>query len=271
MIPIELTFPGGRWHATPWGRQVNEGAVEWPPSPWRLLRALLAVWHHKCPDVPEDEMRRLISALGSPPSFQLPPASQGHTRHYMPAASDSRTKIFDTFVTVAPQGALVVAWPDIELDGSLSRLLDRLLSMMTYFGRAESWVEARLLDAWDGEPNTEPVNGHDVDMRVHERTRVLATVADDEYADWQGRALRTHLDRKLEEKRREARDKGKDEAKVKLSKKEQAEVESSLPETILDALHASTGDLRKAGWNRPPGSRWIDYLRPAEAFVSKPG
>jgi len=39
---IELRFPAGRYHATPWGSHVNEGAVEWPPSPWRLLRALIA-------------------------------------------------------------------------------------------------------------------------------------------------------------------------------------------------------------------------------------
>jgi len=270
MIAIELTFPAGRWHATPWGRQVNEGAIEWPPAPWRLLRALLAVWYHKCQDVSEDQMRRLIGALGSPPSFYLPPASQSHTRHYMPAANDTRTKIFDTFVTVAPQGAVVIAWPEAELDESLAHLLSRLLSMMTYFGRAESWVEARLLDAWDGEPNAMPVNGDAIDESLFERARVLATVAEDEYADWRDGALQAQRDRKLEEKRQKARDKGKDQTKVKLSKKEQADLESSLPETIFDALHATTGDLRKAGWNRPPGSRWVDYLRPGDSFASKP-
>ncbi len=41
MIVLELRFPAGRFHATPWGRHVNEGAVEWPPSPWRLMRALI--------------------------------------------------------------------------------------------------------------------------------------------------------------------------------------------------------------------------------------
>ena len=44
---IKLNFPAGRMHATPWGRHVNEGAVEWPPSPWRILRALVATWHLK--------------------------------------------------------------------------------------------------------------------------------------------------------------------------------------------------------------------------------
>jgi len=42
MITLAFHFPGGRYHATPWGHQVNEGLVEWPPSPWRLLRALLS-------------------------------------------------------------------------------------------------------------------------------------------------------------------------------------------------------------------------------------
>ena len=39
MLLIEIHSPAGRFHATPWGRHVNEGAVEWPPSPWRFLRA----------------------------------------------------------------------------------------------------------------------------------------------------------------------------------------------------------------------------------------
>ena len=42
MPTLQLRFPGGRYHATPWGHHVNEGLIEWPPSPWRLLRALIA-------------------------------------------------------------------------------------------------------------------------------------------------------------------------------------------------------------------------------------
>src|SRR5437867_3663314 len=42
-----LRFPGRRYHATPWGHHVNEGLIEWPPSPWRLLRALLATGYTK--------------------------------------------------------------------------------------------------------------------------------------------------------------------------------------------------------------------------------
>ena len=42
MPTLKLRFPGGRYHATPWGHHVNEGLIEWPPGPWRLLRALIA-------------------------------------------------------------------------------------------------------------------------------------------------------------------------------------------------------------------------------------
>src|SRR5438093_9632692 len=84
---LELRFPTGRFHATPWGRHVNEGAVEWPPSPWRLLRALIATWHlkNKSNSVTEPTLRALVAKLaGAIPTYQLPRATAGHTRHYMP-------------------------------------------------------------------------------------------------------------------------------------------------------------------------------------------
>ena len=50
MTVIELHFLAGRYHSTPWGRHVNEGQPEWPPSPLRLLRALYDAWRRKHPD-----------------------------------------------------------------------------------------------------------------------------------------------------------------------------------------------------------------------------
>ncbi|MBN1854706.1 MAG: type I-U CRISPR-associated protein Cas5/Cas6 [Pirellulales bacterium] len=271
MIAIKLTFPTGRWHATPWGRHVNEGSVEWPPSPWRLLRALLAVWHSKCHDVPEEQMRSLIDFLTPLPVYYLPPASQGHTRHYMPLADDKKTKIFDTFVTISPRDSIVTVWPDIEIDDKQRKLLDRLLRCMSYFGRAESWIDAHVLETWQGKLNAMPVNGQpSIPNGSSERVRLLSAVSADEYIAWRIDMLQAELDRKLNEKKRKVKDKGKNPTKVKLSRKELVTIESEIPKTLFDALHASTGDLRSAGWNRPPGSRWVDYLRPANVFASKP-
>lgn len=40
---IRIRFLTGRAHLHPWHAAPNEGRVEWPPSPWRILRALVAV------------------------------------------------------------------------------------------------------------------------------------------------------------------------------------------------------------------------------------
>ncbi|QDU39639.1 CRISPR-associated protein, family (Cas_GSU0054) [Maioricimonas rarisocia] len=269
MIAIELRFRTGRWHATPWGRQVNEGAVEWPPSPWRLMRALLAVWHNKFPDVPADEMQQLLKALTAPPQFHLPAASQGHLRHYMPLGNDKRTKVFDTFVSVGSETPVTIVWPDVELDGPQRELLSRLLRAMSYFGRAESWVEAKLLDTWNGDVNCRPLNGGGV-AEEEELVRLLAPAPPDDFRQWRERTLTDMQQKKLEEKKSRQRDKGKSDANVKLTPGEAAALDAALPATLFDALHAETGDLRSAGWNRPPGSRWVDYVRRRDAFAVSP-
>jgi CRISPR-associated protein Csb2 len=42
-VTISIRFLSGRAHLHPWQTHHSEGRVEWPPSPWRLLRALVAV------------------------------------------------------------------------------------------------------------------------------------------------------------------------------------------------------------------------------------
>ena len=86
MPTLKLRFPSGRYHATPWGHHVNEGLIEWPPSPWRLLRALIACGFSSkgWSEVPEVARRLIDKFAGVLPSYQLPPASAVHSRHYMP-------------------------------------------------------------------------------------------------------------------------------------------------------------------------------------------
>ncbi|MFB3909511.1 MAG: type I-U CRISPR-associated protein Csb2 [Candidatus Eisenbacteria bacterium] len=153
MIAIELRFPAGRYHATPWGTHVNEMALEWPPSPWRLLRALTSVWLGvSCrSDIAQDEpaMRAVLTRLADPPCFLLPPYTQGHTRHFMPwmkKGPEDRTIVFDGFLAFEPHETVRVGWPDVQLSAAEKDRLRRLLSNLTYLGRAESWCEASLLD-----------------------------------------------------------------------------------------------------------------------------
>ncbi len=168
MTAIELTFPAGRFHATPWGRHVNEGAVEWPPSPYRLLRSLVATWKRKADHIAEDTMRALLEALCTPPEFALPPATFGHTRHYMPwfkKGPGDKTLVFDSFVAVAKDAPVRIVWRHLHLPETQATGLAELLPLLGTLGRSESWCEARLLDPGAATAaldaiNCRPINGH---------------------------------------------------------------------------------------------------------------
>ncbi len=151
MITIRLTFPAARYHATAWGRHVNEGVPEWPPSPYRLLRALYDVWQRKCFDLPEPEVRKVLESLAdSPPNFKLPFAVATHTRSYLSANTKDPTEknlVFDPFLVFDRPHACFVSWPKLELPAQDRVTLERLLQNLNFLGRSESWVEAAL---WNG-------------------------------------------------------------------------------------------------------------------------
>lgn len=256
MINIELRFPAGRFHATPWGRHVNEGAVEWPPSPWRLLRALIATWHlkNRAGSVAEPVLRALIAKLASAlPVYQLPRAAAGHTRHYMPineGKNEKRTKVFDTFLH--PAEAVKIAWP-VELDETERIALDALLKNLNYFGRAESLVEARLLTNGEVvEQNALPLGEDEPLAKGEEIVRLLAPMSADGYENWRAEHLAASQTAG-----------GKSAVKKRTSKKPDA---AALPADIFQALHADTGELQTAGWSLPPGAKLVSYTRSQHIF-----
>ena len=149
MIVLELTFPAGRYHATPWGRHVNEGAIEWPPSPWRIVRALMATWYLKAREIPEATVRSLLNALSVPPLVHLPGATASHTRHYMPfneGKNEKSTKVFDTFIHVSDTTAVLFYW-EADLSTDERSALGILAGRLGYLGRAESLAQIRAYEA----------------------------------------------------------------------------------------------------------------------------
>ena len=147
MLAIRFAFTAGRYHATQWGRQVNEGVPEWPPSPWRILRGIVATWRRTLPELPAAQVVPIVEALASEhPEFHLPAASTGHTRHYMPLfKAGSSTLVIDSFVAVGANGPVFAMWPEVKLNPAQRADLSAILKNMPYLGRAESWVEASLV------------------------------------------------------------------------------------------------------------------------------
>lgn len=248
MLAIQFTFPGGRYHATPWGRHVNEADVAWPPEPWRLTRALIATWHRKLDPQrhPRECLVGLLARLAEapPPRIRLPEdVVHAHTRHYMPTRGDKRTLVFDAFARLAPDDPIVLAWPDLALAEDEQALLDTLLDALGYFGRAESWACARR-GGWEGEFNCLP-DATDVDPDtgevLGEIVRVLAPLPPSDYATV--RSEHTANRRKVP-----------------------AKLARTLPEDWLEALSLDTADLHAAGWSLPPAARVLSYRRPSEAL-----
>ncbi|MCA9598196.1 MAG: type I-U CRISPR-associated protein Cas5/Cas6 [Myxococcales bacterium] len=265
MLRLAFEFPAGRYHATPWGRHVNEGVVEWPPSPWRIVRALIATGFNKLGwSVVPAEAEALVARLSSkPPAYWLPPAAAAHTRHYMPVFKGSPDKVIDAFAYVGT-GVLGVEWP-VELTVEEERMLDLLLPRFTYLGRAESWVDARRIGAMPeglehcAHSDAAPGCGYD-------RIELLAALTAEDYADWRAAAFEREQQRTLDAERERATQKNKAPPK-KLGKKQLARLNDLLPPTLVDALCVDTAALQKAGWSQPPGARSLAYWRRSDALA----
>lgn len=253
MTVIELKFPaGGRFHATPWGRHVNEGATEWPPSPWRIQRALVATWYLKAREIEESVVKATMDLMAAAlPSFELPPAVQSHTRHYMPGRKNEKPKVFDTFVQSSRP--VRIAW-DVTLDEQQRQALAILCERLGYLGRAESIVEASLQpEGTTIQANSLPIPPEGDIAERQELVRLLCANDPAEHASW----LQAN----------QPEEPAKPGSKPKKTKGKPA---AELPQSIFDALHAETGVLQAQGWLIPPGSRWADYSRETEAFEPEP-
>lgn len=245
-VTMKLTFPGGRYHATPWGRHVNEGVAEWPPAPWRLLRALVATWKRKCADLPEEQVRRVLTQLLSAPMFHLPPARVAHTRHYVPwekKGPDDRTLVFDTFVAVGRGDPVLIHWPGATLSGEDTGALMRLAENLTSLGRAEGWVCAELTD------EIKDLEWNCIPKAVSGATEELVSVFCPDPATALGDEHYPPVP----------------DAKA-LRKMKPTDFLFDCPRWHL-CLDTETVHDKK--WPRVPGSVWVSYARPADSFAPR--
>lgn len=265
MPTLKLRFPGGRYHATPWGHHVNEGLIEWPPSPWRLLRALVACGfasqHWK--DVPT-LARALIDKLASvAPSYKLPDITAAHTRHYMPyieGKNQKTTLVWDTFANVG-NGELLIHWP-CELTSDETALLAALAHNLNYLGRSESWVEAELvpdasilLESF----NAMPCKEREQRDQRYEQISLMAPIPADSYIAWQkdkAASAIAHLELP----------KGKAKPTAKLLKDREKKLQEPFPPNLIACLTKDFSWWKGHGWSQPPGSRRVLYWRPSQSM-----
>ncbi len=265
MFALSFRFLAGRYHATLWGRNVNEADVAWPPEPWRLLRTLIAAYWRKGDHArwSEDALDLLIDTLAETlPVYRLPEgAVHTHTRHYMPQQARGKTTlIFDAFLRMPEEATMVAAWPDATLDADLFALGSDLAEAIGYLGRAESWTECEALAEWDGEPNCRPAEAglHGTPVRLlaamppatyrNERDRLVAN----ERQHIRAAAKKPPSERQLT-------------SQVDKAFRSKPSGRDTLPARLVDALALDTADYQDRRWPRPPAAREVLYTRAEEA------
>jgi CRISPR-associated protein Csb2 len=164
-LVLHQEFPLGRFHATPWrANPFDDPHGEWPPSPWRLVRAVVARWYQWSreaeSDLRVDELDRLVAALcASTYRFHLPVhARKGSPlRQYLPAEfgwnpkakkkagvrSYGTSLAQDNYWCVAPDEPVWWFLDGDQWTDPLVSVLDRCLERVIYLGRAETLTRIR--------------------------------------------------------------------------------------------------------------------------------
>lgn len=159
-LVLRQSFPLGRFHATPWRvNPFDDPYGEWPPSPWRLTRAVVARWYQWRRETtgnwPEDELEGLIRALcGSEYRFYLPEKARQSIilRQYQPVEfgwnpAGKKAAGIKSYGTSLTQDNAWCVPPDEDLfwfiggnswTPELVVVLDRCLERIVYLGRAEA-------------------------------------------------------------------------------------------------------------------------------------
>ena len=170
-LVLRQSFPLGRFHATPWRiNPFDDHFGEWPPSPWRLVRAIVARWYQwsretrDTPDVAQlDEMVRAL--CDSSYSFRLPvqavrgsplrqyhpvefgwePAGKtkgkGENKKPVPQMRTYGTSLVQDNYWCVPPGDAGSIWWFLVGDlwtPQLVKVLECCLERLIYFGRSET-------------------------------------------------------------------------------------------------------------------------------------
>jgi CRISPR-associated protein Csb2 len=193
MLTIGIEFITGRYHANPWGRNVNESEIEWPPSPYRIIRALYDVCKRKMPELDEPVISGMIERLSSElPVFELPDAKTFTYGVYLSENSKDSSKkqlVFDSFVSVSPKCLVKVRWESLAMDETDKEYLREILKRVGYLGRSESLVRMTLLDQTTFSENSYPADRNSIGHEDMETVTVAVPVSKKDYesrgrTDW---------------------------------------------------------------------------------------
>jgi CRISPR-associated protein Csb2 len=192
MLHLKIHFHTNQYQACAWGNHHSEGVIDWPPAPWRLLRAIVAgAYNVNLLEKYQPTLRALLHKLASVlPSYTLPPTTYIQHRSPRPQVNIKTAKVGPGktlysagLLMSSTQNEIYVHWT-VTLSETEELVLSLCLSGLTYFGRKESAATFSLVETAP-EPNAEP---------SAQGTRIVAIAAPELDSDalWQALTLSAH-------------------------------------------------------------------------------
>ncbi|MEM1279260.1 MAG: type I-U CRISPR-associated protein Csb2 [Cyanobacteria bacterium P01_H01_bin.152] len=192
MIHIQVDFHTNQYQACAWGNHHSEGVIDWPPAPWRLLRAIAAGSynvHLAAKHLPtlKQLLHKLAAAL---PSYTLPPTTYIQHRSPRPQINNKTVKVgpgktlYSAGLLMSQEAnKLFIHWP-VTLSETEELVLQLCLSGLTYLGRREAAATLTLVEQAPS-PNAEVDPGG---------TRIVAIASPDQTSEqlWDALNLSAH-------------------------------------------------------------------------------
>jgi len=148
MLAIQIKFTTGRYYARSW----SDSGAEWPPSPYRILRAVIAAWKYNLSEISEDIVRSIIQLLSSErPLFVLP------TTHVCVEGEPRKNKA-EQYVSINSQRCVYVIWPSVCPSPQQKSILKKIVGHIHYLGRTKSWCTIDLARRISRDPNCTPAD-----------------------------------------------------------------------------------------------------------------
>ncbi|NER84449.1 MAG: type I-U CRISPR-associated protein Cas5/Cas6, partial [Leptolyngbya sp. SIO1D8] len=192
MIHIQVDFHTNQYQACAWGNHHSEGVIDWPPAPWRLLRAIAAgSYNIRLADKHLPTLKQLLHKFATVlPSYTLPPVTYVQHRSPRPQVNSKTAKVGPGKTLYAAgllmsdrDNQLFIHWP-VTLSDMEELVLQLCLSGLTYLGRREAAATLSLVETAP-EPNAKADSGG---------TRIVAIADPEQDAEalWQALNLSAH-------------------------------------------------------------------------------
>jgi|GEM_PF-3088565 len=147
MLVWSIEYTAGSFHAPPWVRRCGPDEIEWPPSPWRLLEALVTGW--RAAGWEDRELfLTILDALADPPLFLLPRSMAAASRHRYGAIAGKALAVgrddlaVDSYLAVDPDRAprirAYALWPAAEFGDEQRALVQRCCRAIAHLSGRDS-------------------------------------------------------------------------------------------------------------------------------------